>query len=366
MKMELQINKEQKFHFKSLDAIRTIAFMSTFLAHSFGSDDATLKSSQTYQAVMTVRGFFSFGVPVFFVLSGFLITFLMLKNQESNRFSLKDFYKKRILRIWPVYYAVVIFGFFIFPLIRSWTLGLPTYENASLGMYLAFLSNFDQINNGVLPFGVALGPTWSVSIEEQFYVFWPLLVLLFPKRRFGSSILAVLLISTIVSIIFLLPGTHTVFAMIYLSVGAYFGYLSFYNKWNINEKMTRLNPLWMLFILVLSLLFFWYNFLPKPISVLIFSAGISLFMLFQCYSPRFSLSKIKILENNGKYTYGLYLYHSIAIFIIHTLLRNVLKMDESSSLVLIYIPFLSLLLSYVIARLSYRYFESYFLKLKPK
>jgi peptidoglycan/LPS O-acetylase OafA/YrhL len=360
------MSSKPKFHFKSLDAIRTVAFLSTFLAHSFNTDSSFLKTTETYQIVLGIRNFFGFGVPVFFVLSGFLITYLMIKSQENNRFSLKDFYLKRFLRIWPVYYAVVIFGFFIFPLIRTFILHEPTVENANLWMYLAFLGNFDQINTGVLPFGVGLGPTWSVSIEEQFYLFWPLVVMLFPKRKFGKSILAVLILSTIIAIYCYLPSTHTVTAMIYLSVGSFFGYLSYYNKWSINDKMRQLNPVWIILILIISMLFFWNNFLPRPISILVFSTGISLFMLFQCYSPKISMSKIKILENNGKYTYGLYLYHSIAIFIIHTLARSVLKVPESNFLVLILIPVFSLLLSYLIARISYRYFESYFLKLKNK
>ena len=224
-----------KFHLKSLDSLRTIAFFSTFIAHSFGTLNENILETGIYKNVLYLKGFFGFGVPVFFVLSGFLITFLMLKNQEKNNFSLKSFYLKRVLRIWPVYYVVILFGFFAFPILRSIILHQPTEENANFWMYLCFLSNFDQINIGVLPFGVGLGPTWSVSVEEQFYLFWPLILLAFPKSKFINAIIVIMIFTLIGSLVFNLNSTNTVFSMIYLSVGSLFGYLSFYNYKNISK-----------------------------------------------------------------------------------------------------------------------------------
>ena len=71
----------------------------------------------------------------------------MLKEQEEfGRFSLKKFYIRRLLRIWPVYYVVLLFGFVCFPLIRTYVLGVEMVETANPTLYVLFLSNFDQIN----------------------------------------------------------------------------------------------------------------------------------------------------------------------------------------------------------------------------
>jgi peptidoglycan/LPS O-acetylase OafA/YrhL len=357
---------KSKFHFKNLDSIRTIAFLSTFLAHAFYTESSNIETNKIFVFVNKFREMFSFGVPVFFVLSGFLITFLMLKTQEKSTFSLKGFYLKRVLRIWPVYYVVIIFGFFLFPIVRSLVLNQPTVENANFWMYLGFLSNFDQINNGVLPFGVGLGPTWSVSVEEQFYLFWPLILLVFPRSKFIKAICLILVLSLFCSIFFNFKSTHTVFSMIYLSVGSLFGYLSFYNIKNINQRIGGLNKILLLIITIISFLVFWNYNIPRPISIFIFSFGVGIIIINQCYTSTWSLHKIKILENNGKYTYGLYLYHSIAIFIVSVLFKDVLHLEETISVVIVLIPILSLTLSYVISRISFVYFESYFLNLKEK
>lgn len=360
------MSETSKFHFKSLDAIRTIAFFSTFLAHSFRTENSAILNSTLFKAIDYIKETIGFGVPIFFVLSGFLITYLILKDQEKERFTIKNFYIKRVLRIWPVYFAVVIFGFFIFPLIRSLVLHQPTTENAHFLMYLFFLSNLDQIFNGQLPFGVGLGPTWSVSIEEQYYLFWPILLFFLPKRSFVKGILSVLVVTTILALIFNLPHTHSITSMIYLSMGSLFGYMSYYNYKNINTKIAQSGFVVILLILVSTVSIYNSHFLPYPIKIIVFSFGIGMFILFQIYSPNWSLSKIKILEDNGKYTYGLYLYHSIAIFVVYTLFKSVLHVQETILSVIVVIPVLSLALSYLFARISYKYFESYFLSLKSK
>ena len=70
-----------KFRFENLDSIRTIAFLSTFLAHAFYAESQEVLDSSMFQWAVKFREIFSFGVPVFFVLSGFLITYLMLKEE---------------------------------------------------------------------------------------------------------------------------------------------------------------------------------------------------------------------------------------------------------------------------------------------
>lgn len=357
-----------KFKFDNLDSIRTIAFFCTFLAHAFPSDNEAVLNSPIIQFTNYFREVFSFGVPVFFVLSGFLISYLMLKEQESpGSFNLKNFYVRRILRIWPVYYATIIFGFFIFPVARNFILHEPSYENASLIKYVLFLSNFDQISKNILPFGVGLGPTWSVGVEEQFYLIWPVLLLLFPKRKFIYPILILMSLSLIITPLSSLSSKHTLFCFVYLTSGAFFGYLSFYYK-DFVQKIVSISSFWfvMFVAVIVFLIQYGLNNSFYILSIWLIAILIGYCIVFQCFSKKVPLQKIWGLEILGKYTYGLYLYHSICIFIIYSFIYKVLKLEENSLNVALTVPLLSLVLSLAVSYISYEYFEKRFLRLKEK
>lgn len=130
-----------------------------------GTDSAPILIAQFLR-----RGFL--GVDFFFVLSGFLITTLLLREEARNgQFSLRGFYWRRMLRILPVY-------FFVVTLVAAYYIGVKgeTQYATQLPFYYLFLSNFliDHIP--------LLGPTWSLAVEEQYYLLWPLLLLLVPRR----------------------------------------------------------------------------------------------------------------------------------------------------------------------------------------
>lgn len=357
-----------KFKFDNLDSIRTIAFFCVFLMHAFSSTVESVINDPIFQFANSFREFFNFGVPVFFVLSGFLISFLILKEQEtSSSFSIKKFYIRRILRIWPVYYMVIIFGFFIFPILRTYFLNMPTIENANFINYFFFLSNFDQISNNALPFGVGLGPTWSVGVEEQFYLIWPVFLMLFPKRKFIYPIIVLMIVSIISSKFFNLAEQNTLFCFIYLTSGALFAYLSFYYMEFIH-KIVSINSIWFIIAITVIIFLIQYgvNSVFKIPSVLLIAIIIGYSIVFQCFSGKLSLNKLPLIERLGKYTYGLYLYHSICVFVIHTLMYDVIKVKENTITVVLISPVLSLFLSILISYCSYRFIESYFLSLKNK
>ncbi len=125
------------------------------------------------------------GVQVFFVLSGFLITTLLLRERgRFGRVDLRAFWVRRALRIWPLYYLVVAIGFGIYPWLGSGT--TPTAWRASYGgqlpAFLGFLGNWSMIQRGQMPDPISV--LWSVCVEEQFYLFVPLLVgFLVPRWR---------------------------------------------------------------------------------------------------------------------------------------------------------------------------------------
>ena len=118
------------------------------------------------------------GVTIFFVLSGFLITYLLLTEKKQSAISIKNFYMRRILRIWPLYFLIVVISFFIIPHIDIFN--VPVYSQpihnsftAKLTLFLFLLANVAFVAFPTVAFGNIL---WSVAVEEQFYLIWPFII----------------------------------------------------------------------------------------------------------------------------------------------------------------------------------------------
>lgn len=147
-------------YYKQLDSLRGIAVLLVLLAHYL--------SQQHVVNRLLPNGFI--GVTLFFVLSGFLITGILL-TKARTLYSIKNFYIRRSLRIFPAYYLLMIIAV-ILPSIH--------FFNEGGWWHLLYLSNFYfYIYN---EFKGALGILWSLSVEEQFYLFWPALII-FTKQR---------------------------------------------------------------------------------------------------------------------------------------------------------------------------------------
>jgi peptidoglycan/LPS O-acetylase OafA/YrhL len=168
-----------------------------------------------------------------FCVEWFLITYLILTEIElTHSFSLKNFYIRRVLRIWPLYFAVVFFSFIIYPLIKK-HFGFTSVTNAIPIYHFTFLSNFDILRYEQLgqPKKQELmqNITWSVSVEEQFYIFWPLLFVFLPKRFLSKTIILIGLGSLAFSCYVYPNGWkleyHTLSVLINLVIGGAFAYL---------------------------------------------------------------------------------------------------------------------------------------------
>ena len=157
-------NYAERVRFGSLDGLRCLCILAVIWHHG------PVWGGMAAPPLLLTRGFL--GVDFFFVLSGFLITTLLLREAaHKGQFSLRDFYRRRILRIVPVYFFVVTAVSAYFILLKGqWDYaGLVPY-------YYLFLANFLTTDMPLL------APTWSLSVEEQYYLAWPLLLLLLPRR----------------------------------------------------------------------------------------------------------------------------------------------------------------------------------------
>lgn len=368
--------KKKKIYFENLDGLRFLCFLSVFFFHSFHTEYDYIKENPFYHFLKKdVFGNGNIGVNFFFVLSGFLITYLLIQEKKMNgQIDLKNFWIRRFLRIWPLFYLCVAFGFFIFPMLKSAFGDVPN-ETANWLSYLTFTNNFDLIENG-LPDASILGVLWSVAIEEQFYLVWPLILFILPINRYWLAFIAVILASWIFRGIYdnhRMHEYHTLSCIGDMAIGAGGAWLISEMKQFKKHIIKLSKPLILLIYLLFALAFFfrddllhttyWIRILERS-----FIAGlILLIILEQCYAENsfYKMSSFRKISKLGLITYGLYCLHFIGILIATTLTRLLGLNDELWQVVLIDTS-LALLISIIIALISYRFFEKPFLKFKER
>jgi len=366
--------KEKTFYFDNLDGLRAIAALSVVFYHI--THWFHFPNTSFFEGLKLVLSFGdsggSLGVCFFFILSGFLITYLLFMEQEKNTvIHIPFFYLRRVLRIWPLYYLTIFIGFVIYPLILSMQ-GITHNENASVVLYTLFAVNFDHIYNGDPTSGI-LGVQWSVAIEEQFYLIWPLVFFYFSKKKYFPFLLVLVIL---VSELFFLKSTtwqigyyHLIGNFRYLAFGGLLGYLCYFKKNQITALFNKTTPLVhaIIYIICLLLLFFqkkmndslpYYSYLSHLLPFLFFGYVI----VEQNFSSQsfFKIGKFASLNWLGKISYGLYLIHMVAIYLVFALFKHI-DLGFFGMEILATIG-LTILLSY----LSYTYFESYFLSLKSR
>ena len=134
-------------------------------------------------------------VTFFFVLSGYLITYLLLAEKERNAtIAVGRFYMRRVLRIWPLYFLVVLASFFVLPRLQAFhvprlTEAMDAHFGAALTLFVLFLPQLALVLYEPVPFAE---PAWSIGVEEQFYLLWP--VLLKRTRRFVPLAIAIIVV----------------------------------------------------------------------------------------------------------------------------------------------------------------------------
>lgn len=374
---QLHINTKPKIFFENLDGLRFFCFLSVFLFHSFFTEFQYIRNDILYSFItefLLKNG--NLGVNFFFVISGFLITFLLIKEKEQNgQINLKNFWIRRMLRIWPLFYFCIFFGFIVFPFIKT-IFGQTPNETANWIYYITFTNNFDFISKG-LPDASILGVLWSVAIEEQFYFVWPIILYFFPKKKYWIAFTIIIIGSLIFRVFYInnaaMLENHTLSCMGDLSIGAM-------GAWFINEKIkfkTFIENLKKYQIVILYLLFIIIFLFRKEILmtdsfIRIFertfiSIVIMFIILEQCYAKNsiFKMKNCKIISKLGIISYGLYCLHFIGILITINITKMLGINTSLWQIVFIEMP-LSLIFTILIAKISYRFYEKPFLKFKEK
>lgn len=300
------------------------------------------------------------GVTLFFVISGFLITYLLLNEQEkSHRVSIPKFYMRRILRIWPIYYLYLIIALSVTVL----------WSDSTIWYYIFFGANIPFIlTMGIWP----IVHYWSIGVEEQFYLFWPWIVKFSRGRNARLLALAIGLCALWLLCkwgIYLGWGTTYAYRFFAVTrfdcmmIGAIGAILYFAKvKW-FNQLMgNRLLGLTCLLLLFFSLP--WSGIIPAPIRPQTIALLSLVCILNQLYHPIINLEN-RLCDFVGKISYGIYIIHPLLIFLLSGLYCSCgIHLSEGLATVLIYTLITSSTI--FIAWLSYRFYESPFLRLKNR
>jgi peptidoglycan/LPS O-acetylase OafA/YrhL len=304
------------------------------------------------------RGFL--GVDIFFVISGYLITTLIIKDLINKNFSILIFFERRARRILPALYFVMIAT-----IPFSWVL----LSRNELGSYIKslaatsiFLSNFFFWTE--IPYFASesdLKPllhTWSLAIEEQFYIFFPLLLIFiwkFNKKLIIYFLLLILILSLLLCFFSLAKAPNANFYFTFtriweLCVGGIVAYLIIKNRFNFSELFNNILSLFGLIIIIYSI--FFYNFdstsIPQAFLPIIGSVFIIIFANKNTVVGKFL--SLKVFTGVGIISYSLYLWH----YPIFAFAKN------SYHEIDLKLKFLIIFFSFIISVFSYKFIEKPF------
>lgn len=327
------IKMEEKRRFHTLDALRFFAFLKVYLLH--------IPLQGNFPIFSFLKSGGGIGVSFFFVLSGFLISYLLIFEKiQTNKINLKKFFIRRSLRIYPLFFFLVILGFM-----------LPYGFKEQFGFHMigggydldwrysfTFLENYKMLMEDNFPKTTPLSVFWSLCIEEHFYITWMLILFFIPQKRILQFLVACILISW--SARYLDPilwNNHMIqqndlFTNLdYFAVGGILGWqvATNYDRLVSFIQNISLQKKYLFIFFVIGMVIFQGQLFPSGnfyLSILrptIFAIAFTL--LIAIFIPQNSSIKIKgnhPISYLGKISFGLYVYHLIFI---HVLFQYFLK-----------------------------------------
>lgn len=355
-------------HIRALDGVRGLAIALVLMVHLLESNDSP-KGSALLHLIVSLKNTGWVGVDLFFALSGFLITGILFDSLGEQHY-FRNFYVRRALRIFPLYYGVLLVLFLIFR--PTWDTGRQLY------LQLAYLQNTPLWWNAP-QVGMLRGLTvhlWSLAVEEQFYLAWPIIVLLVRDRRklmwvaFGLVLTAPLVRTALLmhGAAFATTYTSTICRADSLLSGAWLA-LAVRGEWR--DRILRLAPVtfWIAILCCLGIAwktgtFYWdKNVLVNTVGYSALAvAGTSLIaMALRAGSATTAIMDTYPLRWLGKYSYGIYVLHPMVGFFYipwvqaHVHGKIAQHLATAAATLAIALP---------VAWISYHFYERRFLRLK--
>lgn len=314
-----------------------------------------------------------YGVDLFFTISGFLITSILLsaRDQEnkSNGRTLKNFYMRRVLRLFPIYYLFILFFYFAKHLgnLHLWKDEYNLY-------FFTYFQNMYYFFEG--SFNSQFSHLWSLGVEEQFYMVWPFLVLFIPRKLLPYLFVFMIFLSLTLNFIFqevplfrslTFSNFHT------LGIGALFAFFHLYKKENpffIKIKQYRTIISGFLFLTLVLILTYETSlgYLFPLISDSFLALTTVSLVIAATYGWQYGFHKItqnKALMMIGKISYGVYLFHLPLPSLVNAIYGKVTGQELNFGHELLYFLFYTSL-TIILAHFSFKWLEMPFLKLKSK
>lgn len=354
-------------HIPALDGLRGLAILLvTLYRFSTGPTDP----SAAGQWLFPVLHLGWCGVDLFFVLSGFLITGILFDSKDKDGY-LVNFFGRRALRIFPLYYGVLLVSFLLLPWVGVRVFAPQEPQQAWLWLYG---TNIYQAVQGAW----CLGPFnhfWSLAVEEHFYLVWPFVIGYFSRTTAMRICVGLVVASVVGRTIWMLvsgneiaPSVLTLFRADALAVGAWLALATRDRR----GVATLVSGAWVTAILtglaLIPLLALHRRFLMIPEALLawFFGAVLVIAVADRGESRLGWLWNIRFLQVLGKYSYGMYVFQNLLIPLVAPVLTSQLLCDRLESVFwgrLCYLGIMSTL-TFALAVASWHLFEQHFLKLK--
>jgi peptidoglycan/LPS O-acetylase OafA/YrhL len=345
-----------------LNGLRGAAFLFIFFFHTL-----RLESNNFFLKVANAifrSGWL--GVDLFFVLSGFLITRILLDNREEFH-KYRIFYTRRLLRIFPIYYLVLIFVFIVSPLFTEIFVPLEKLKF----YFLTYTYNFWVVFTDSWAKVGALDHFWYLCIEEQFYLFWPFIVFTLINKKLRKFCIFIFIVSVLIKISIAAQVKDWFIIYVFplcrlegFASGAFIAIL--HKEGHLKNKRHALVLLLfmstLLLILGISLKGFYLRdraiVSAMPPLMSLFYASLLYLLMVEGDSLLKKLMRSRFLTFFGLYSYGLYVYHYIIWYVLTTRFLFA-KQDPLTS-------FTVMAISLPVSILSYHIYEQLFLRLKYK